>query len=1155
MVPNNGSGLVAPELVLTENSRKVLEARYLKKNEAGECVERPEQLFRRVARAIADPESGLYGGTEADRRQWEDRFYELMTRGAFMPNSPTLMNAGREMGMLSACFVLPVRDSISDIFDSIKHTALIQKAGGGTGFAFDELRPTGDFISSSGGTTSGPISFWRAFSEATNAIQQGAFRRGANMGMMYVHHPDILKFLHAKQDLSQFTNYNISVKVTDAWMEDFLADPDAPHVVRNPRTGQAFLLPRGLDIWKYDVRSLIEIEAVAPPADVGERYYASPRLTADLPEPLRGKVYTKRDIWNIIIQNAWETGEPGVVFIDRINEANPTPHVGRMEATNPCGEQPLLPYEACNLGSLNLGLFIEEPCTPRARVDWDGLREAIHQSTRFLDNVIDANNYPLPEIDAVCKANRKIGLGIMGFADALYRLNLPYNSEEGVAWGERFMKFVNDEAHNYSEQLARERGSFPNWKGSIWDTLHQRPMRNACTTTVAPTGTISIIANCSGGIEPMFSLAFMRNVLRGQKQGEKPLVEVNDTFREVARQHGLLCDELLERLAREGTLAHIDEVKVGDRVVAIPDDLKRIFVCAHDITPLWHMRMQAAFQRHCDSSISKTINFPQAATSDDVEQIYRLAFELRCKGVTVYRDGCRGFQPMALKKEDGERAKSEQPNEQAAAREPAVGANGSAQPARTGDAKTLDGEESSAAEEVRAARGADAALPQRGAERAPDPLSSSLAALRSPIHIEPLDLPEILSSFRMRQMTPFGNMHVHITVEPQAARELEVFAQLGKGGDVANSDLEAICRLISLWLRSGGSLRHVIKQLEGIGSSLQIPTKSGRIMSLGDGVASALKKYVRAKETFGLHALLLGQIDLAILDDPNRGLAFPGGGSAGAAANDRDGRASGGNSPGGLPGSGVRAATTASIPHANRPARSSAPRANGGAAAAGGATPRRAGAAPMPHAAGSNGPSPHDASGNGGSAMVNHATGGGGCGSARGQARASGTRSHASAVRPTVVGEVGQAGSGQTTEYLTDAGAVVPGYPTDAAAAVAECSTDTAVAVLDPNDQIPAALDRDEAAAVGLDRDEPTAGMMTGRAAADSAAADDSAAGLFLEMESHDVLEVTATDSGVRIREVHDVAQHYRLACPECAGPLALQEGCRTCHACGWSAC
>ncbi|MFH1748834.1 MAG: adenosylcobalamin-dependent ribonucleoside-diphosphate reductase [Planctomycetota bacterium] len=814
MTAKNMDGLLPSERFkdepeLTENGHKVLAARYLKKNEAGECIETPGVLFHRVADTIANVELE-YGASENERQEWGHRFYTLMTSGKFMPNSPTLMNAGREMGMLSACFVLPVRDSVVDIFNSIKHTALIQKAGGGTGFAFDELRPTGDYIKSSGGTTSGPISFWRAFSEATNAIQQGAFRRGANMGMMYIHHPDILKFLHAKQDLKQFNNYNISVKVTDTWMEEFRADPDSPHVVRNPRNGMAFVIPRDVDIWESNTRDLIEVDCVEPiPESSKETYYTTPRLTGTLSKELMEQVYSKQHVWDIVVRNAWQTGEPGVVFMDRINRYNPTPKVGRIEATNPCGEQPLLPYEACNLGSINLGRFVRNACTAAADVDWEALRETVEVATRFLDNVIDANNYPLPEIESICHANRKIGLGIMGFADALYQLGIAYNSEGGVAWGERFMKFINDEGHRCSEELARERGCFPNWKGSIWQSQHKRLMRNAAVTTVAPTGTISIIANCSGGVEPLFALAFQRNVLRDQSAGDKPLVEVNATFRRVADRLGVLSDELLEDLIEKGSLHDIE---------GIPEDLRRVFVCAHDIAPVWHMRMQAAFQRHCDSSISKTINFAQDATPEDVQKIYDLAYELGCKGVTVYRDGCRAMQPMALKKEDGVEETT---------KELLATVNTPSQPAPP-------------------AR--DAPVQQR---------------------IEPADLPEIVSGLRIRQMTPFGNMHVKITVDLRSDRELEVFAQLGKGGDVATSDLEAICRMISLWLRAGGALRLVIKQLEGIGSSLQIPTRSGRIMSLGDGLACALKKYTRAKDRFGLRSLLLGEIDLGELDNPH----------------------------------------------------------------------------------------------------------------------------------------------------------------------------------------------------------------------------------------------------------------------------------------------
>ncbi|UCC29208.1 MAG: vitamin B12-dependent ribonucleotide reductase [Phycisphaerales bacterium] len=814
------------ELTLSQNAERVLRARYLKKDEQGRCTESPRDLFRRVAKAIAEAEL-IYDSGPENRSEWEDRFYSLMVSRRFMPNSPTLMNAGREMGMLSACFVLPVGDSIDEIFDSIKYTALIQKAGGGTGFAFDELRPTGDYISSSGGTTSGPISFWRAFSEATNAIQQGAFRRGANMGMMSIHHPDILKFLYAKEDLSQFTNYNISVKITDEWMEAFLQDADGAHAVRNPRTGREYFVPKDLEIHAYGIRALIPVEE----AEAVDRASVTGRSGKDDQDNPAGStsvrmktdngvvaVYSRRDIWNIIVTNAHRTGEPGVAYIDRVNEDNPTPHVGRIEATNPCGEQPLLPYEACNLGSINLAEFVYVGDRDEPAVDWNGLRETVQECARFLDNVIDVNDYPLPEIDRMCKANRKIGLGIMGFADVLYKLGVAYNSEEGIKWGERFMRFVDEESHACSEKLAAQRGSFPNWEGSVWDTEFHRPMRNATCTTVAPTGTISIIAGCSGGIEPMYSLAFYRNVLRGQDQGAPPMVEVNPIFEAVARGRGFHSEGLTERLATDGTLANIPDM---------PEDVRRVFVCAHDVSPEWHIRMQAAFQKHCDASISKTINFPEDATTQDVEKIYCLAHELGCKGVTVYRDGCRKHQPMALKGSDKVH--------------------------------------------VTVAGRTEHVEPDTGP-------------------LEPATLPEIQSGIRVRQLTPFGNMHINITVDPKTDRELEVFAQLGKGGDLANSDLEAICRMVSLWLRAGGSLDHVIRQLHSIGSSLQVHTKEGKIMSLGDGLARALRRYMRAKAEFGLKALLTGEYDP---DAVGRGSKSKGGGRDGRGA--ADGRKGGGN--------------------------------------------------------------------------------------------------------------------------------------------------------------------------------------------------------------------------------------------------------------------
>ena len=779
------------KLGLGDNCVRVLKTRYLKKGPDGKATETPEDLFRRVARTVAAIETTYRTPYTKEQTQvLEDQFFDMMVKGVFMPNSPTLMNAGREMGMLSACFVLPIGDSIDEIFDTVKATALIQKAGGGTGFSFDRLRPTGDYIKSSGGTTSGPISFWRVLSEATNAIQQGAFRRGANMGMMSINHPDILKFIEAKQDLTQFTNYNISVKVPDAWMAAYKKDAAQPNVVVNFRTGKKFLLPRDLDIKKYQISDLVTLEA----------YEA-------MPEERRSAVWSMAQLYDLIVDHAWMTGEPGVVFIDRINQANPTPHVAEMEATNPCGEQPLLPYEACNLGSVNLGCFVTKDAHAKTAYDWESLRTAIRLSTRFLDNIIDANKYPLQPITDMCHNNRKIGLGIMGFADALYKLGVGYNTEEGVAWGERFMKFVNDESHQYSEELAEERGCYPNWKGSIHDTVQHRPQRNACCTTVAPTGTISIIANCSGGVEPLFSLAFFRQVMRDHMGKAQTMVEVNPIFKELAKQNncwGYTEQELFDKLAAEGSLHHIANV---------PAAVQNTFVCAHDITPEWHIRMQAGFQRHCDSSISKTTNFPESASRDDVRAIYSMAFDLGCKGVTVYRDGCRKGQPMALKKEVAQ------------APPPVAGAGPSV----------------------------SSVVGQAVAHLASAP------AMPSPA--KPIKTPAILSAVRIRQNTPFGHMHVSITVDPKSDRELEVFAQLGKAGDVAMSDLEAICRMVSLFLRSGGSIEQVMDQLEGIGSHLSIPTKDGRVMSLGDALGKTIRKYWQAKREFGLKAILLGEVD------------------------------------------------------------------------------------------------------------------------------------------------------------------------------------------------------------------------------------------------------------------------------------------------------
>jgi len=790
---NTDKTLRRESLRLTENALVVLKNRYLKRDEQGQTSETPEELFDRVARSVAAVEK-KFDADDPVVKEWETRFYNLMASLRFLPNSPTLMNAGRSMGMLSACFVLPIPDSIDGIFDAVKHTALIQKAGGGTGFSFDRLRPTGDYIASSGGKTSGPVSFWKVLSETTNAIQQGAFRRGANMGMMSLSHPDILKFLYAKQDLDAFTNYNISVKFANQWMDQFQSDPDSLHLVQNPRTHKQYYLPRTLDIWKYQINDLIEV-----------RFDENKKC---IPPENPHLLWTKNQLWQIIVEHAHRTGEPGLAFIDRINQDNTTPHLGRIEAVNPCGEQPLLPFEACNLGSINLAAFVRSAVTeegtliahaadlePLAFIDFAQLRNTIHQAVRFLDNVIEINDYQIEPIDSICRKNRKIGLGVMGFADALYKLAVPYDCDLGCNVGRELMRFLNNEAHLAGEHLARRRGNFPAWNGSRWQTEFKRPQRNAAVTTVAPTGTLSILADCSGGIEPLFSLVFTRNVLGG-----KQLLEVNPVFRQIAQSQGFYTDDLIQRIAEAGSLASLDD---------IPDDIKRVFVCTHDIAPEWHVRMQAAFQDHCDAAISKTINFPTDATVDQIDQIYRLAYKLKCKGITVYRDASRDHQPMTR----------------------------SSGPIISYKTNTYSNFTKQTQFDLD-----DSGLPVTP--------------------LKPISLPEIMTCIRVRQMTPFGNMHVKITVDPHTERELEVFAQLGKGGDVANSDLEAICRLLSLMLRCGCSLDLAIKQLDGIGSSLTIPAREGRIMSLGDGLAKALQKYLQAKQIKGLKSLVLGEVDL-----------------------------------------------------------------------------------------------------------------------------------------------------------------------------------------------------------------------------------------------------------------------------------------------------
>lgn len=576
---------------ISKNALAVLEQRYLMKDAQGQPVETVDDMFHRVANAIASADRAY--NTNADVKALEDRFYTMMTQLDFLPNSPTLMNAGRPLGQLSACFVLPVGDSMEEIFDAVKYAALIHKSGGGTGFAFSRLRSAGSSVNSTGGVASGPVSFMRVFNAATEAVKQGGTRRGANMGVLRVDHPDIMTFINCKNDTTQFNNFNISVGLTEAFMQ--AAEQDLPYDLVDPASGT-----------------------------------------------VTGQLQAK-EVLNTIVDSAWRTGEPGILFLDRLNRDNVVPLQGQIESTNPCGEQPLLPYESCNLGSVNLATHLKLQNGSWV-VDYQKLEKTVTDAVHFLDNVIDVNRYPLPQIAETTRATRKIGLGIMGFADSLLKMGVAYNSEEGVAMGENVFSFINEVGHRASRELAVTRGPFPLFEESI--LKNQPPIRNATITTIAPTGTLSIIAGVSSGVEPVFAYAYIRNIMDGTH-----MVETNDILREKLEEKNLYSSELMEEVAQKGSLAHVE---------GIPEEMKRVFVCAHDVSPYWHIRMQAAFQAFTDNAVSKTVNFPNHATREDVAEVYRLAWKLGCKGTTIYRDGSRNEQVLNIGKMDSEGQKKDE---------------------------------------------------------------------------------------------------------------------------------------------------------------------------------------------------------------------------------------------------------------------------------------------------------------------------------------------------------------------------------------------------------------------------------------------------------------------------------------------------------------
>ncbi|HIW94274.1 MAG TPA: vitamin B12-dependent ribonucleotide reductase [Candidatus Flavonifractor merdipullorum] len=704
---------------ISENARAVLEKRYLIRDENGRPTETVDGLFHRVADAIAQADAVF--DADANVAATAQSFYEMMTELEFLPNSPTLMNAGRPLGQLSACFVLPVGDSMEEIFDAIKNAALIHKSGGGTGFSFSRLRSRGSTVNSTGGVASGPISFMKVFNAATEAVKQGGTRRGANMGILRVDHPDIMDFISCKNDTHEITNFNLSVGITEAFMKAVEQNTDY---------------------------------ALVDPAS----HQITGRLNA-------------RKVFEAIINSAWQTGEPGIIFLDRLNRDNPVPSLGEIESTNPCGEQPLLPYEACNLGSINLVQHLKE--TPDGWVlDKEKLTATVYKAVHFLDNVIEVNKYPLPEIDRMTRSTRKIGLGVMGFADMLLYLGIPYNSEEGVEMGRTVMELVESAGHRASQELAAKRGAFPTFAESIF--RDGAPMRNATVTTIAPTGTLSIIAGVSSGVEPVFAYAYIRNVMDNTH-----LIEANGILKDVLVRRGLYTEELMQQIVEQGSLAHI---------AGIPEDIRKVFVCAHDVSPIWHVKMQAAFQTYTDNAVSKTVNFPNSATREDVREVYELAYRLGCKGTTIYRDGSRQEQVLNIGKVNDSRA-AQQPQE---------------------DSPLCDSCQSN--------------QPGYGC-------------------ILPRPRPEITSGFTEKVKIGCGNLYITVNYDENGI--CEVFTNTGRAGGCP-SQSEATARLVSVGIRAGMDPKEIIQQLKGIRCPSCLRQPGVPVTSCPDAIAKALEKVHKA---------------------------------------------------------------------------------------------------------------------------------------------------------------------------------------------------------------------------------------------------------------------------------------------------------------------